>query len=446
MSKDILTLDFSEEYITMNCRGINFSSDISCEYFWNKTDDAIQQVKQEIVSKGFLTSDLIITIPITCINYQIVTLPDNVSDKEKLVFLGLEINKQLIGKRFGIRRLDVTAREEGEQQLCDYMVIAPKFDVYLKLEKLAKVLERNIASIVPSFFVLGAERVNELRATAWLGHDRTEIVIWGKDNPLALAHIPNTGDQIGDVNRFIVGYFDHVDNLSLSMVYLYGPKMRDESLGFALSYPHAIFSNPTKYIADNLGSAKEQLNISKITKLPKPPIAMTPRNLTYIGSAIAVAILIFWTTLTHAGVLREESRLKVLEHKSSAYRKQLATAKKLEQDKAELNAEKDFYLGITKRRTPWATILADLSDLTPREMWYERVNATKNKILILGKARATEDVSALSINLNNSSHYFKDALIIGTRDYEDDSKAKYSEFQLQAKLKSPTGEFTESPN
>ncbi|MDD9897965.1 MAG: PilN domain-containing protein [Candidatus Melainabacteria bacterium] len=446
MSKDNLTLDFSEEYITMHCRGIHFSSDISSEYFWNNTEEAIQQVKQEIVAKGFLSSDLTVTLPITCINYQIVTLPDNVSDKEKLVFLGLELNKKLIGKRFGIRRLDVTARDEAEQALCDYIVIAPKSDVFTKLEQLAKALERKIASVVPSFFVLGADRINELRATAWLGHDRTEIVIWGKDNPLALAHIPSTGDQIGDVNRFIVEYFDHVDDLSLSMIFLYGPKMRDESLGFALSYPHGIFANPTKYLADNLGKAKDQLDISKVTKLPKPPIAMTPRNLSYIGSAVAVAILVFLSVLTQAGTLREESRLKVLERKSSSYRKQLATAKKLEQESAELNAEKDFYLGITKRRTPWATILADLSDLTPSEMWYERVNATKNKILILGKARATEDVSALSINLNNSSAYFKDALIIGTRDFEDDSKAKYSEFQLQAKLKSPTGEFTESPN
>lgn len=446
MSKDNLILDFSEEYITMQCRGIEFSSDISCEYFWNNTDDAVEHLKSEISSKGFISSDLIISFPITCINYQIVTLPDNVSDKEKLVFLGLELNQKLIGKRFGVRRLDVTARVEADQELCDYIVLAPKSEAYAKLVLLAKALERNIAMVVPSFTLLGAERHNELRATAWLGDDRTEIVIWGKDNPLALAYIPNTGNQIGDVNRFIVEYFDHVDDLSLAMVYLFGPKMRDESLGFALSYPHAIFADPVKYLSRNLHKAPEQLNIANVTKLPKPLLALTPRNLTYLGSALAVAILVFMTVFTHASTLREKGKLAVLDRKSTNYRKQLTTYKRLEQEQAELNSEKDFYLGITKRRTPWATILEELSDLTPPEMWYERVNASKSKILVLGKARTTEDVSALSINLNNNSHYFRDALIIGTRDYEDESNAKYSEFQLQAKFQSPTGMFTEENN
>lgn len=446
MAKDSLILDFSEEYVAMQSRGIEYVSDVSCEYFWNKTEDAIAQIKSAVASKGFLSSDFIVSLPIICINYQIVTLPDSVSDKEKLVFLGLELNHKLIGKRFGIRRLDVTARTEADQALCDYMVIAPKADRYAKIEQLAKALERNLTSIVPSFCLLGAERVNELRATAWLGDDRTEIVIWGKDNPLALAYIPSTGNQIGDVNRFIVGYFDHVDNLNLSMVYLFGPKMKDESLGFSLSYPHAVFPQPTKYLLKNLHRATSEINIAKITKLPKPPIAMTPRNLTYIGSALAVVLLIFFTVFTQAMTLRKKAELARLEKKSTVYRKKLAAYKQLEKEEAELNSEISFYLGITKRRTPWSDILADLSGMTPKEMWYERINATKNKVLVLGKARTTEDVSALSINLNNNSNYFKDALIIGTRDFEDDSKAKYSEFQIQAKLKSPTGEFAEIAN
>lgn len=444
MARDNLILDFSEEYVTMQSRGISYASDISCEYFWNNTTDAIDHLKSEVASKGFLSSEIIVALPIPCINYQIVTLPDNVSDKEKLVFLGLELNTKLIGKRFGIRRLDVTVREENNQALCDYIVIAPKHEVYAKIVLLAKALERGLAAVVPSFYLLGADRVNELRATAWLGEDRTDIVIWGKDNPLALAYIPSTGDQIGDVNRFIVSYFDHVDNLNLSMIYLYGPKMRDESLGFSLSYPHSIFADPTKYLSNSLANASVDLDISKVTKLPKPPLAMTPRNLTYIGSALAVAILVFLTVFTQAASLRDKSKLARLEQKSTIYRKKLTNYKKLEQEEAELNAERSFYLGITKRRTPWATILAELSEMTPKEMWYERVNATKNKILVLGKARTTEDVSALSVNLNNNSSYFRDALIIGTRDFEDDSSAKYSEFQLQAKLRSPTGIFTES--
>ena len=72
-------------------------------------------------------------------------------------------------------------------------------------------------------------------------------------------------------------------------------------------------------------------------------------------------------------------------------------------------------------------------------------NGSKNKIMISGKARSTKEVSSLSINLNENSKYVNNALIIGTRDYEENSKT-YSEFQLAAKLKSPTGEVTDKVN
>ncbi len=438
-----LILDFSEEYIALHCKGINYISDIGTDYFWNNTDDAIQRFGAELATKEFDCKDLIISLPISCINHQIVTLPDNVSDKEKLIFLGLEINKKIIGKRFGIKRLDVTKRQELDQELCDYLVLSPKPDAYAKIEKLAATLNQTIVSIIPSFFLLGPERHNELRATAWVGDDRSEIVIWGKDNPLALANIPNNGDQISDINRFIVEYFDHVDNLTLSMIYLYGPRMKDSALGFGLTYPHVICEDPTRYLSKYLFKAPDQINIAKITKLPRAPIPMTPRNLTFIGSALIAALMIFLTGLTHADNLNQKRRLAMLERKSLQYKKLNSQYHVLEKQEAELEAEKDFYLSITKRRTPWDQILKDISKLTPKEMWFERINASKVKILIMGKARSTEDVSDLSINLNNNSKYIQDALIVGTRDYEEDNGAKYSEFQIQAKMKSPTGKFTE---
>lgn len=438
-----LIIDFSEEYIALHCKGINYISDISTDYFWNNTDDAIPRLGIELATKEFNCSDVIVSLPISCINHQIVTLPDNVSDKEKLIFLGLEINRKIIGKRFGIKRLDVTKREEGEQALCDYLVLSPKADAYNKVEKLALTLNHKIVSVIPSFYLLGPERHNELRATAWVGDDRSEIVIWGKDNPLALTHIPNNGDQIGDINRFIVEYFDHVDNLTLSMIYLYGPRMKDSALGFGLTYPHVIFEDPTRHLSKNLFRAPEQINISKITKLPRPPIPMTPRNLTFITCAILAAGIVFLTGLTHADNLRQSRNLASLERKSSQHKKLISKYRALEKQEAEQEAEKDFYLNITKRRTPWDQILKDISKMTPKELWFERVNASKTRILIMGKARSAEDVSDLSINLNNNSKYVQDALIVGTRDYEEDNGSKYSEFQIQAKFKSPTGKFEE---
>lgn len=440
-----LILDFSEEYIALYCKGYTYISETSVEQFFLDTDSAIKKFLLEVEDKDFGCSDLLATLPLVCLNHQIITLPDNVSDKDKMIFLGLEINRQLIGKRFGVQRLDVTQRDEGEQKLCDYLILAAKSDVYKKLDQLATALKLKLSAIVPNIYLLGAEPVNELRATAWVGNDRSEIVIWGKSFPLALSYISNTGDQIGDINRFIVNYFDHVDNLTLSKIYLFGPRMQDSALGFGLTYPHQIFDNPTRFIINNLQRAPQGLNIAKEIKLPKPPITMTPRNIVFLACAGVVALMMVMTGFAQANNFRARAQLSNLERQSEKHRKIVTEYKKFEKQGAELAAQKEFYLDITKRRTPWNKILADISKLTPREVWFERFNADKARVLIVGKARSAEDVSSLSINLNNNSEFVREALIIGTRDYEEGTN-KYSEFQMTAKLKSPTGEFTEKTN
>jgi Tfp pilus assembly protein PilN len=442
MASNNLIIDFSEEYIAIHCKGISYVTEVTVASFFENTTVAIEALFSEIKEKRFGVTNLVITLPLVCINHQIVTLPENVDDKEKLIFLGLEINKKLFGKRFGVQKLEVTQRDDNGQPLCDYLIMAPKQEVYTKLEELAKLMQVSIAKVVPSIYLLGAERVNELRATAWIGQDRSELVIWGKDNPLSMAYFQNSGDQIGDINRYIVDYFDHVDGLSLSLVYLFGPKMRDSALGFGLTYPHQIFEDPTKFIVNNLHRAASQLNIAAETKLPKPPIAMTPRNIAFLVSAVAVVCLMIFTFFNHAKNFRLERQLATLDKQATKYKKLVAEYKRYEKNKLELENEQDFYLEITRRRTPWQKILADISKLTPSELWFERLNATKNKLFVAGKARTTKDVSAFSINLNENSQYVKDALIIGVRDYEESSQT-FREFQITAKLKSPTGQVTD---
>ncbi len=446
MSNQPLIIDLSEEFIALSFRGLAFRSEISTNQFWADASSAIKQIQTELSNKSFDADGLVISLPIVAINHQIVTLPSNVTEKDRLIFLGLEINKNLIGNRFGELKLDVTQRLEGEQPLCDYLIMAPKPDVYADLEALAKALKLELKSVIPSFMLLQAQRRNELRATAWVGAERSEVVIWGKDNPLAVACLPSSGDSVGDINRFIVEYFDHVDNLNLSMVYLYGSKMSDPALGYGLSYPHTIFDNPTEFLLGNLENAPRMINIATKIKLPRPPIPLTPRNITLISSALLVVSLLVVTSLLQANNFRLTRNLQALEAKSRKLERITQEFKKLEKQSHELNAEKEFYLNITKRRTPWNLILDDVAKLTPNELWYERLTANKSKMLILGKARSVDDVSSFSINMNNSSSFIQEALVLGTRESEDDNSNVYAEFQIAAKLKSPTGLFAEDSN
>lgn len=442
MVLNYLILDLSEEFVGICHQSKAEQLSIPVNDFFNSPELTIDALANQIKSKEIEFDELVVSIPLACINHQIVTLPDNVTDKEKLIFLGIEINKNLIGKHFGVMRLDVTKRNEAEQPLCDYLILAPKQEAFQRIQDLTKTLNTKLFSVIPSFMLLGAEPVNDLRATAWIGEDRSEIVIWGKDNPLAMTYIENTGDQMGDVNRFIVQYFDHVDNLNLSMVYLFGPRMRDSALGFGLTYPHMIFEDPSKYLLKNLHKATEQLNIAKELKLPRPPIAMTPRNITFIASGSIAAILILLTLFLGIANVALGGELKTLETEANKNKQLLAKIKSLQKEKAELVAEKDFYVDITRRRTPWSEIMSDISKLTPKDLWFERLSGNKMKIMIFGKAQSNDDVSSLAINLNSNSQYLQDVQIMGTRDFEENNSI-YSEFQLSARLKSPTGEYEE---
>ena len=435
-----LIIDFSEDFVTLSHQGKVVVTKVPVANFFEDTDTAKEEIKQELRDNNIYYGDWIATLPVYCLNHQIVTLPEQVSDKEKMIFLGLELDKKHIGKRFGIQKLDVTKRQEADQELCDYMVVAAKENVYKSLTALATALEKPMVSVVPSFYLHGAEKINELRASAWVGETRSEVVIWGKDNPLSIVNFENTGDQIGDINRFIVDYFDSVDGLNLSKLYLFGPRMRDPGIAFGISYPYEILDNPTRYLQQNLEYAPRYLNIALETKLPNPPLAMTPRNITMIACGVIAIIICALTAFNYIGNFTLKRELISLHSKSTKYRKLLKQHKALKQEEAELNAEHDFYIGITKRRTPWREILTDLSRLTPPEMWFERVSASKTKILIAGKAGDVQDVSNLSINLNNNSKFISEALVIGTRDYEEAGET-YAEFQIMTKLKSPTGEY-----
>jgi Tfp pilus assembly protein PilN len=437
-----LIIDFSEDFVTLSHQGKILVTSVALIDFLENTELACGEIKREIKENNIYFGDWIATIPVACLNHQIVTLPENVSDKEKMIFLGLELDKKAIGKRFGIQKLDVTKRTEGEQELCDYMVIAPKASVYTKLTTLATSLEKTLVSVVPSLFLHGAEKRNELRASAWIGEQRSEVVIWGKDNPLSITYFENNGDQIGDVNRFIVDYFDNVDGLNLSKIYLFGPRMRDAALAFGLSYPYEIMDDPVHHLQKNLDFAPRNLNIATETKLPNAPLAMTPRNITMIVCGLIAIVICSLTALNYIGNFTLKRELISLSAKSTKYRKLLTQNKFLKKEEATLEAEYDFYIGITKRRTPWKDILTDISRMTPPEMWFERVSASKTKILISGKAGNVKDVSNFSINLNNNSKYVDNALVIGTRDY-DEAGEIYSEFQMSTQLRSPTGQYAQ---
>ncbi len=438
-----LKIDLSDTFIALALGEDRYLSDIKSQDLWDSTDLAAKALKDFLKLKGIGNQKTVyFVLPIKMLNYQVVTLPEKIKEREKKVLLGLELDKSKFATNFNYKKLDITLRDEDGSSLCDYMVLGAKRGVHEKLLALAKSLNFKQIRAVPSFMLFVPRVTERLSATAYVGEDRTEIAIWGSGFPLAVAAIPNTGDQMEDINRFINGYFDKVENLDLTNIRLYGPKMRDAALAFSLNYPNEIINDPAHAIAAALYKAEGQLDVLIKTKLPNPPIAMTPRNMVFFLSFVALIGLISYTSYLGSNTNRYRHELKRLSKRAEHMKLIYAAAKRLDGQKLELETERDFYLKITKRRTPWHMILFDLGDLTPRNLWFERFNSTKNTVMIAGKATTPEDVAALSLNLSNSSRYFEEAQVMGMRDYKESDKV-YTEFQLTAKLKSPLTKIKE---
>ncbi|MFN9957955.1 MAG: hypothetical protein ACK55I_33030, partial [bacterium] len=71
-----LILDFSEEFISLYCKGYTYISDTSVEQFFLDTENATKKFLQEVEDKDFGCNELIVTLPLVCLNHQNITLPD----------------------------------------------------------------------------------------------------------------------------------------------------------------------------------------------------------------------------------------------------------------------------------------------------------------------------------------------------------------------------------
>ncbi len=428
-----LVIDLSDEFIAVANGDDYYLSTISSRAFWDSSETCHKTLKDFLEGHNLRSPrTLIFSLGIKSLNYQVISLPEKIKEREKKVLLGLEIDKNKFKLCFNYKKLDLTLREEDGILVCDYIVLGLKNGLQEQLQNFAKSINVKNIRAIASFMLFSPSPTESLSATAYIGNEHSEICIWGGSQPLAIAAIPNTGDPLEDLSRFISNYSEQIENLEISNIRLYGPRVPE----VGLNYPYQSLPNPNSAIASSLSRAAGQMDLLIKTKLPKPPIAITFRNLSFLFSFLALAGLIVYTSILESNTLRYKHELRRLNHRAERMKQINAQAKKLESQKIEHQGERDFYLKISKRRIPWHLIFFELGDLSPRNLWFERFNASKNNVLIAGKASSPEDVAALSLNLSNSSRYFKDAQVIGMRDYKEGPKT-YVEFQLNAKLKSP---------
>ena len=89
-----LFLDISEEYLSINFEGRHSISNIKSEDIFLDPKFAASELKEFLNSKEYQDhKDIVLTVPIKDINHQIITLPEDIDEKQREIFLKVEIDR-----------------------------------------------------------------------------------------------------------------------------------------------------------------------------------------------------------------------------------------------------------------------------------------------------------------------------------------------------------------
>jgi len=431
-----LIIDFSLETILVSFDSVVYKTRTLTEDFFKKPAKAHEELKQELRSLGFSSGSVIFSLPIRYIEEQVIPLPDEAPQEEKLKLMSIELDRTRFSDLFSCERLNVTERMLAGERVCDYLLITAQKAVRNNCQNFLKKLGAKLYKFTASYNLFKPNADAEI-LSAFYQDNALEIVLWTYGFPIAISSLNASGDPAADLNRFLDIYQNNLENKSLSIenIDLYGKGLEQYSFS-NLTYKITLRSDQEEFLFRNLREISSFADITKKVKLPQEPFRMDFPNISYLCALGFLLISISLGLFASLQNMSLDQKYLVFQSDVAKYEKQLAEKKALSRELDELSKERDFYYSITRRRTPWDLILKELSRLTPKNLWIERFSASKNSIMLLGKADKVSEVSAFAVNLSRNSEYFTDVLLSGSRDYTDG--LVYKEFQITANLKAPS--------
>ncbi len=174
----------------------------------------------------------------------------------------------------------------------------------------------------------------------------------------------------------------------------------------------------------------------RVNLLPKERVrraVISPRTVILAGFAVLVVILIAFTLYLNARnsrLARESAQVQV---EIDALRPQVARVQDLERSIAELREKQQLLAQLEAARVPWQTVLTEISQVIPRDVWLTQLSATQDGAVTLqGRGLSYSTVARFMLNLDASPFF-------DTVDLSNISKTKVGsrdvvQFSLTARL------------
>lgn len=356
------------------------------------------------------------------------------------------------------------------------------------VNQIVKSCNLKLVSVTPSFLTLGfflpQEATNNLLSTLWVSQIRSEFVVWSGQEPiyehLFLTHQLNdqvfqsvnyiqsqlAGTQV--VGVFPCGTYANETNLSqlalsiqqftlppyfaLQPDVLKGLSITEiiNSIGigvcssnhFPYITPNFLFQPGVKPISDLGGIFKQKprIQIKREIRISLPFISSLDPVLArfIIPSLIIVLISILCSFYINNFMLpKVKTKLLELESKMNITQLQLAKLLNIEKTNKVLLLKSDYFSNLVEKRKAWSKILREVADMTPKNLWIDRLEIKNNVIDVFGRALDVNAVANFSINLNHTAKLLGNSQIVALRKYQEEG-VDLIEYQVNAQVMDKT--------
>lgn len=443
----------------------------------NKT---VAFVKQNLKALNIKTKECAIGFSMQYFNLFPIPIPENIPINEIDSIVLQEASIDLGTNNLTWAPLNNTKRQDADGiSRYDILGIAIKHSLVDLAKTVSKRLSLNLLAICPAFFTLGIllnpKVSNNLTTTLWISQIRSELTVWSGQEPI-YEHLFLTHQLNDHVFQSINHVQSQLQGAQINNILICGPNIKDANLT-QLPYKIEPFSMPQGLIDNgkvlNKHASNEIIVPTTIAlsfsnhilfKVPDLLLSIKPatkgfqeifKGFAKVQStksksfdplltkyAFVAGVILVLSVLCNFFI--QSFLIKNLQSKGTNYQNRIALSQvhlakvtNFEKTNKVLSVKFNFLSELIDKRKPWSKILREIADITPKELWIDRLELRDKNVDIFGRALNVDAIANFSINLNYNAKLLTNAQIIALRKFQEEG-IDIIEFQLSAKLKKDT--------
>ena len=449
-------------------------------------DKTIYQLKENIKARNIKTKECAIGFSMQYFKILPVSIPSSIPEDEVLSIVLQEGNFDQENDIVSWIPLNSTKREETDGiTRFDVLGISTKKNTEHLASLIANKSTLKMISLTPSFLNLGyflqEKSNNALTITLWVSQIRSELVAWSNQEPI-YEHLFLTHQFNDQLFQAINHLQSQLGGINISRIFVFGPYSKEINYSMLpysveqFSFPQniidltkipqsvstselinsialaAISSNNLQHKTPNLlltknkpeplkGIFKEGIigkqKPKKEFKMPFSQIKILsdPQLSKFILSSILVLALSICSTIAIQNLLLPSisNEGNITNNKLNITQLHLNKLLTYEKTNKVLKTKTEYFSELITKRKPFSKIIKEVANMTPKELWIDRLEIRSNNVDIFGRALNVDAVANFSINLNYTAMLLGNAQIISLRRFQEEG-IDIIEFQLKSKI------------